>query len=128
MCEIASLLKIKRNIKTHIPTRTKDLLESRESQPVERKGEILLENSTDVSKDLSELRESRPEERKVEASSSSSAARVVQIEMTTSKIMSNIVVQNQELEVVTAGNAYSSIGNISKIDLWIDPGEASIWS
>ena len=58
MHEIASSLKIKRKMKSHIPTRPKDLLESRESRPVERKGEVLWENSTDVPKDLSESRES----------------------------------------------------------------------
>ena len=34
MREIASLLKIRRNMKSHIPTRPKDLPESRESRPV----------------------------------------------------------------------------------------------
>ena len=71
-------------MKAHIPTRPKDLPESRESRPVERKGELLLENSIDAPKDLSELREHQPEERKDEASSSSFMIRVVQIETTTS--------------------------------------------
>ena len=123
MREVASLLKIKRNIKEHIPTRPKDLFDSMESQPVERKGEVLSENSTNMPKDLSESRESRPEERKYEASSSLSVVRVVQIETITSKILS---VQNQELAIITADNAYSSVVNILLRDLWIDLGEVSI--
>ena len=43
MRDIASPLKIKRKMKAHILTRPKDLLESREIQPVERKGEVLSE-------------------------------------------------------------------------------------
>ena len=58
MHEIASPLKIKRKMKSHILTRPKDLPESRECQTVERKGEVLLEKSTNAPKDLSELRES----------------------------------------------------------------------
>ena len=53
---------------------------------------------------------------------------VVQIEMTTSKILSNILVQNQELEIAIVDNTYSSVGNILQRHLWIEPGEASIWS
>jgi hypothetical protein len=128
MCNIASPLKIKRKMKAHILTRSKYLPESRESQPVERKGEVLSKNSTDTPKDLSKSRESWPEERKDEASSSSSMVGVVQIEMTTSEILSDILVQNQELAIATADNAYSSVGNILQIDLRIEPGEASIWS
>ena len=112
MCNIASPLKIKRKMKSHISTRPKDLPEWRESQPVERKGEVMSKNSTDVPKDLFESRESRLEERKDEASSSSSTVGVVQIEMTTSKNLSNILVQNQELAIAIANNAYSSVGNI----------------
>ena len=69
MREIASPLNIKRKMKAHIPTRPKDLPESRESWPVERKGEVLSENLTNMPKDLSESRESQPEERKDESSS-----------------------------------------------------------
>lgn len=76
-----------------------------------------MENSTDVPKDLSELRESRPEERKDETSLTSSTIRVVQTKMTTSKILLDIVVQNQELVIATTDNAYSSIGNILQRDL-----------
>ena len=94
MRDIASPLKIKRKMKSHILTRqkkdeityldqTKDLPKMRH-RLVERKGEVLLENSTDAPKVLSESRESQPEERKDEASSSSPAIGVVQIEMTTS--------------------------------------------
>ena len=64
-------------MKSHTPTKPKDLPDSRESQPDKRKGEVLSEKSTDAPKDLSESRESRPEERKDEASSSLSVARVV---------------------------------------------------
>lgn len=112
MREIASPLKIKRKMKAHIPTRPKELPESRESWPVERKGEVMSENSTEAPWDPSESRESQLEERKDEASSSSSAVRVVEIEMTTSEIMSNIIVQNQEIAIATAYNTYSSLGNI----------------
>ena len=45
-------------MKAHILTRPKDLPESRENRPVERKGEVLLENLTEAPKDLSESRES----------------------------------------------------------------------
>ena len=57
MRKIASSLKIKKKMKAHISTRPKDLPESREIQLVERKGEVLSKNSTDVPKDLSESRE-----------------------------------------------------------------------
>ena len=57
MCDIASPLKIKRKMKEHIPNRPKDLFESRESRPVERKGEVLSENCINVPKDLSGSRE-----------------------------------------------------------------------
>ena len=56
--EIASPLKIKRKMKSHIWTRPKDLPELRESRPIERKGEVQSENSIDAPRDLSELRES----------------------------------------------------------------------
>ena len=94
MHEIASPLKIKRKMKSHILTRTKDLPKSRKSRRVERKGEVLSDNSTKAPKDLSESRESRPEERKDEALSSSSTVGVVEIERTTSETMSEIIVQN----------------------------------
>jgi hypothetical protein len=58
MRDIASPLIIKRKMKPPILTRPKDLLELRESRPVERKGEVLSKNSTEVPKDLSESRES----------------------------------------------------------------------
>ena len=77
MREISSPLKIKRKMKEHIPTRPKDIHELRESRLVERKGEVLLENSIDAPKYLSESRESPLEEIKDEASSSSSMVRVV---------------------------------------------------
>ena len=77
MREIESLLKIKRKMKPHIPTRPKDLPESRESWPDERKGEVLSENSTDALKYLSESSEIQIEERKDEASSSLSMAGVI---------------------------------------------------
>ena len=93
---------------------------------MERKGEVLSGNSTDAPKDLYESRESRPKERKDEASSSSSMVGVVQIEMMTSKILLDIILQNQELAIITTNNAYSSVGNILQRDLWIEPGEASI--
>ena len=101
MCEIASLLKIKKKMKPHIPTRLKDLFESRES---------------------------RPEERKDEASSSSFAVEVIQIETTASKILLNILVKNQEHAITIADNAYSSVGGILQRGLRIELGEASIWS
>ena len=115
-------------MKPPVPTRPKDLPKLRESQPVERKGEVLSENLTEVPKDLSDLRESQPEERKDEASSSSSTVGVVEIESTTSETMSEIIVQNQELTIATADNTFSSVGDILQRDLWIEPGEASIWS
>ena len=87
-----------------------------------------MENSTEVPKYLSELRESRPEERKDEASSSSSMVKVVEIEPTTLETMSKIIVQNQELAIATTTNTFSSVGDILQRDLWIEPGEASIWS
>ena len=58
MRDIASPLRIKRKMKPLVPTRPKDLPESRESQPVERKGEVLLENSIEAPKGLSKSRES----------------------------------------------------------------------
>ena len=64
-------------MKSHILTRPKDLLESRESRQVERKGEVLLENLTDAPKDLFESRESQLEERKDEALLSSSVIEVI---------------------------------------------------
>ena len=128
MIEIASLLNIKRKMKSHIPTRPKYLLELRESRPDERKGEVLSENSTKAPTGLSKSRESQPEERKDEASSSSSTVGVVQIETTTSKYLLDILVQNQELAIATTDNAYSSVGNILQRDLQIEPGEAFIWS
>ena len=84
MRDIASSLKIKRKMKAHIPTRPKDQPESRKSRPVERKGEVMSENSTNAPKCLSKSRESRPEERKDEASSSLPTIGVIHIEMTTS--------------------------------------------
>ena len=42
--------------------------------------------------------------------------------------MSNILVQNQELAIATADNAYSSVGSILQRDLQIELGEAYIWS
>ena len=42
--------------------------------------------------------------------------------------MSDIVVQNQELAIIIADNTYSSVGNIVQRELWIEPGEASIWN
>ena len=48
--------------------------------------------------------------------------------MTTSKILSNILVQKQELPIAIGDNAYSLVGSILQRDLWIIPGEASIWS
>ena len=98
MREISSPLETKRKLKSHISTRPKDLPELRESRPDERKGEALSENSIDAPKDLFESRESQLEERKDEASSSSSAVRVVQIEMTTSEILSNILFKIKNLQ------------------------------
>ena len=77
MCEIASPLKIKRNMKSHILTKPKDLPESRESWPDKRKGEFLLKNLTDALKYLSKSREIWLEERKDEASSSLTVVRVI---------------------------------------------------
>ena len=95
MCEITSPLKIKRKMKPHIPTRPKYLPESREIQPIERKGEVILENSTDAPKNLFESGEIQPEERKDEALSSLSIVRVVQIEITMLERLLNILVQNK---------------------------------
>ena len=53
---------------------------------------------------------------------------VVQLEMTTLEILSDIVVQNQDLAIVIVDNAYSSVGNILQRDLQIEPSEVSIWS
>ena len=128
MCEIAIPLRIKRKMKPPIPTRPKDLLESRESQLVERKGEVMSKNSTEAPKDLSKLRESRPKERKDEALSSSSLVGVVEIEPMTSETMWEIIVQNQELAISTTNITYASVGDILQRDLWIELGEASIWS
>ena len=87
MRDSASPLRIKRKMKPPILTRPKDLSKSRESQPSERKGEVLSKNLTEAPKDLSESRESRPEERKDESLSSSSTFGVVELEPTTSEIM-----------------------------------------
>ena len=95
---------------------------------MERKGEDLSENSTDAPRDLYESRESRPKERKDEASLSSSMVGVVQIEMTTSEILSDIIVQNQELAISTTNNTFLSVGDILQRDIWIKPGDVSIWS
>ena len=70
------------------------------------------ENSTEAPKDLSELRESRLEERKDEASSSSSAVGVVELEPMTSETMLEIIVKNQELEIAIANIMYGSVGDI----------------
>ena len=128
MHDIASPLKIKRKMKPPILTRPKDLLESRESQRVERKGEVLSKNSTEAPKDLSESREIQSEERKDDASSSLSVVVVIQIETTTSKIMSDVIVHNQDVAIATIDNAYSLVGNILQRDLQIELGEATIWS
>ena len=117
MSEIASPLKMKRKMKSHISARPKDLPKSMKSWPDERKGEVLSENLTDVPKDLSELRESWPKETKDDASSSSSAVGVIQIETRVSQILSNILVQNQELAMATVANAYSSLWSILQRDL-----------
>ena len=42
--------------------------------------------------------------------------------------MSDILVQNKELAIAIVDNTYSLVGNILHRDLWIEPGEASIWS
>ena len=77
-------VKKKKKMKEHIPTKPKDLLESRENRPIERKGEVLSKNSTNTPKYLSKLRENRSEERKDEASSGLSMVGVAQIKMMTS--------------------------------------------
>ena len=51
--------------------------------------------------------------------------------MTTSKILSNILLKNQELSIATITNpmnTYTLVGNILQRDLQIRPGEAFIWS
>ena len=53
---------------------------------------------------------------------------VIQIETTVPEILSDILVQNQELAIATIDNAYSLVGSILQRDLQIEPGEASIWS
>ena len=112
MHDITSPLRIKRKMKPSVSTRPKDLLESRESQPVERKGEVLSKNSTEAPKDLYESRESRTEERKDEASSSSSMIRMVKIEPTTSETTQDIIVQNQELAIAIEDITYALVGDI----------------
>ena len=55
----------------------------------------------------------------------------IQTEMTALEILSNILIQNQELAITIATNlmdSYSLVGSILQRDLWIEPGEASIWS
>ena len=131
MREITNQLRMKRKMKPPVLTRPKDLPELRESRPEKRKGEALSEDSTIVPKDLSESRESRPKEREDESLLSSSVVGVIQIETTTSEILSNILIQNQELAITTTVNpmnAYSSVGSILQRDLQIEPSEASIWS
>lgn len=58
MRELTSLLKMKRKMKPPVPTRTKDLPESRDSRPDEIKGEVSLEILMEEPKDLPESRES----------------------------------------------------------------------
>ena len=58
MREITSPLRMKRKIKPPVPTRPKDIPELREIQPVERKGKVSLEISTEDPKDQPESRES----------------------------------------------------------------------
>ena len=128
MHELTSPLRIKRKMKPPVPTRREDLPESRESQPVERKGEVSSEISTEEPKDLPESRESRPEERKGEASLSSSAVGMVQTESTISEITSSMIVQNQGLAIITTNNTYASVIDILQRGLWIKHGEATIWS
>ena len=131
MRDIASPLKIKRKMKADISTKPKYLPESRKSRLDERKDEVMSKDSIDVPKVLSDSRESRPKEGNDEASSSSSMVGVIQTKMTTSEILSNIVLQNQELAITTTSNsmsAYSPVGSILQRYLWIEPGEASIWS
>ena len=79
-------------------------------------------------KDLPESRESQPEEREGEASSSSSMVGMVQTESTMSEITSGMLIQNQGLAIVTTNNTYASVEDILQRDLWIEPGEATIWS
>ena len=93
MREITSPLRMKRKMKPPVLTRPKDLPKSRESRPVERKGEVSSEISREEPKELPESRESRPEERKGEASSSSSTVGLVQIESVTSKITSRMIIK-----------------------------------
>ena len=153
--ELTSPLRMKRKMKPPVPTKPKDLPESRESQPIERKGEVsskisteepkdlpesresqLVERKGEISseismgdpKDLPDSRESRPEERKGEASSSSSVVRMVQTKLVTSEIMLSMLIQNQGLAIVTTNNTYASVADILQRDLWIEPGEATIWS
>ena len=52
--DIESPLRIIRKMKPPISTKPKGLLESRESRLVERKGEVMSENSTKAPKDLFE--------------------------------------------------------------------------
>lgn len=53
---------------------------------------------------------------------------MVQIESTTLEIMSGMIVKNQGLAIVTTNNTYASVADILQRDLWIKPGEATIWS
>ena len=56
---------------------------------------------------------------------------VILTKMTTSEILSNILIQNQELEIATIANSmstYSFVGSVLQRYLRIEPGEASIWS
>ena len=65
-------------------------------------------------------------EERDEASSSSSVVKMVQTEVVTLENMSSMI--NQGLAIVTGSNSYASVAYILQRDLWIEPGEASIWS
>ena len=101
MRELTSPLRIKRKMKPPVPTRPKDLPESRESRPEERKGE---------------------------ASSSSYAIRMVLTKSTMSEITLSMLIQNRGLAIVMENNTYASIADILQRDLRIEPSEATIWS
>ena len=45
-----------------------------------------------------------------------------------SEIRSGMIVQNQGLAIVTANTTYALVADILQRELWIEPGEATIWS
>ena len=111
-------------MKPTFPTRPRILPESMERWP-EEKGEVSLEILTEDPNDPPKSIERWPEER-CEALSSSSMVGMVQIEV--AMLENTLSMINQGLAIVTRNNSYALVGDILQRGLWIEPGEATMWS